>query len=370
MNKVYLWVKKEPVLIISAICAVISMFFYRPSAEYIGYINFRVLCLLFSLMSVVAGFTKCGLFNVLAQKVIQKCHSTLSISIILVMLTFFCSMLITNDVSLITFVPFTILILEMTGQRKNMILVIVLQTIAANLGSMATPIGNPQNLFLFSEYNINAGQFFSVMTLYTAISFVLILIGCLFVKREKIDVSLDNMDSSIKNKKNMAVYAILFIISFLAVFRVVSYIATTIITALVILIMDRDIFKRVDFLLLVTFVFFFIFSGNLGNIDAVHDLLSSAINKNPMITSVAASQVISNVPAAVLLAGFTQDWKSLLIGTNIGGLGTPIASMASLISLKLYMNEKGADNKKYMAVFLILNVVFLIILLLAEMIVG
>lgn len=370
MNKVYLWVKKEPVLIISAICAVISMFFYGPSAEYIGYINFRVLCLLFSLMAVVAGFTKCGLFNVLAQKVVQKCHSTLSISIILVMLTFFCSMLITNDVALITFVPFTILILEMTGQRKNMILVIVLQTIAANLGSMATPIGNPQNLYLFSEYNVSASQFFSIMTFYTVISFVLILIGCLFVKKEKIEVSLDNMDSSIKNKKNMAVYAVLFIISFLAVFRVVSYVVTTAVTAIAILIIDRDIFKRVDFCLLITFVFFFIFSGNLGNIDTVHNLLSGAINKNTIITSVVASQFISNVPAAVLLSGFTQDWKSLLIGTNIGGLGTPIASMASLISLKLYMNEKGTNSKKYMVVFLAVNVIFLIILLLAEMIFG
>lgn len=366
MNKVYLWVKKEPVLIISAICAVISSFLYWHPTEYIGYINFRVLCLLFSLMAVVAGFTKCGLFNVLAQKVVKKCHSTLSISIILVLLTFFCSMLITNDVALITFVPFTILVLEMTGQKKNMILVIVLQTVAANLGSMATPIGNPQNLFLFSEFNISAGQFFSVMTLYTVISLVLVLVGCLFIKKEKIDVSLNNSDSSIKNKKNLVIYLILFIISFLAVFRVFSYIAATIITAVVIFIIDKNIFKKIDFCLLITFVFFFVFSGNLGNIDTVNNLLSNAINKNTMVTSVVASQFISNVPAAVLLSGFTQDWKSLLIGTNIGGLGTPIASMASLISLKLYMNIGGSDNKKYMLVFVAVNIIFLAVLLLAE----
>lgn len=369
MNKVGTLIKKEPVLTVSAVCAVVSMFFYAPSAEYIGYINFRVLCLLFSLMAVVAGFTKCGLFNVLAQKVIKKCHTSRGLGIILVMLPFFCSMLITNDVSLITFVPFTILILGITGQKKNMILIIVLQTIAANLGSMATPIGNPQNLFLFSEYGIGGGEFFSVMTLYTVLSLILVLAGCFFVKKETISVALDT-EANIENKRNMIVYAVLFVLSFLAVFRVVSYIVTTAVTAVVILIMDREIYKRVDFLLLLTFVFFFIFSGNLGNIESVHSILSEAINKNTMVTSVVASQFISNVPAAVLLSGFTQDWKSLLIGTNIGGLGTPIASMASLISLKLYMNEKGADNKKYMLVFLALNILFLIILLLAEFIFG
>ena len=367
MNKVGMLIKKEPVLVVSAVCAVVSMFFYAPSAQYIEYINFRVLCLLFSLMAVVAGFTKCGLFNVLAQKVIGKCHTSTGLAVILVMLPFFCSMLITNDVSLITFVPFTILILGITGQTKNMILIIVLQTIAANLGSMATPIGNPQNLFLFSEYGISGGQFFSVMTIYTVLSFILVLAGCFLVKKENISVDLDS-GAKIENRKNMAVYAVLFLISFLAVFRVVSYIVTTVITAAAILIMDREIFKRVDFLLLLTFVFFFIFSGNLGNIESVNSLLSEAINGNTIITSVVSSQFISNVPAALLLSGFTQDWKSLLIGTNIGGLGTPIASMASLISLKLYMNEKDADNKKYMAVFMAINIIFLVILLIAAFI--
>ena len=369
MNRFISLLKKEPVLIVSAICAVISMFFYAPSAEYIGYINFRVLCLLFSLMAVVAGFTKCGLFDILAQKVIKKCHSSLSLGIILVMLTFFCSMFITNDVSLITFVPFTILLLGMTGQRKNMILIIVLQTVAANLGSMAIPIGNPQNLYLVSEYNISGGDFFSVMTVYTVISLILVLGGCFLIKREKIDMPV-KIDTEINSRRDLAVYAVLFAISFLAVFRVVSYVITTAVTFIVILIMDREIFKKVDFLLLLTFVFFFIFSGNLGNIDSVSGLLSEAINKNTMLTSVIASQFISNVPAAVLLSGFTGDWKSLLIGTNIGGLGTPIASMASLISLKLYMNEKDAENKKYMLVFLAVNIICLAVLLAAEFIIG
>lgn len=207
------------------------------------------------------------------------------------------------------------------------------------------------------------------MTVYTVISLILVLGGCFLIKREKIDMPV-KIDAEINSRRDLAVYAVLFAISFLAVFRVVSYVITTAVTFIVILIMDREIFKKVDFLLLLTFVFFFIFSGNLGNIDSVSGLLSEAINKNTMLTSVIASQFISNVPAAVLLSGFTGDWKSLLIGTNIGGLGTPIASMASLISLKLYMNEKDAENKKYMIVFLAVNIICLAVLLAAEFIIG
>ena len=368
LAKIKTFIKKEAVLCISAMCAVITMFLVPPSAEYIEYIDFRVLCLLFSLMGVVAGFKSVGAFKWLTYQLLRRIKNGRVLGITLVLLPFFASMLVTNDVALLVFVPFTMLLLSGLGCEKNIIPIIVMQTVAANLGSMATPVGNPQNLFLYSAFNLGAGEFFSVTLPLTAVSLMCLCVGTLPIMPKSLpEQSLES--EKITSAKNFAVYALLFVLCLLTVFRVVPYQVTTAILIVALLIIDRKLFGEIDFMLLLTFVCFFIISENLGRVEVVRSFLQSLLSKSTLLTSVGASQVISNVPAAVLLSGFTDNWKELLSGVNIGGLGTPIASLASLITLKLYMNTNGAKVMKFLGVFTIANIVGLVILLAFEMLV-
>lgn len=367
LTKIKAFVKKEVVLCISALCAVITMFFVPPSAEYIEYIDFRVLCLLFSLMGVVAGFKSVGAFKWLTYQLLRRIKNGRVLGLTLVMLAFFASMLVTNDVALLVFVPFTMLLLSGLGCEKNIIPIIVMQTVAANLGSMATPVGNPQNLFLYSAFNLGAGEFFSVTLPLTSVSFLCLCAGTLPIMPKSLPER--NFESEqITSPKNFVIYALLFILCLLTVFRVIPYHVTTVILIAALLVTDRKLFAEIDFMLLLTFVCFFIISENLGRVQIVRDFLQSLLSKSTLLTSVGASQVISNVPAAVLLSGFTDNWRELLSGVNIGGLGTPIASLASLITLKLYMNTKGAKVMKFLGIFTAVNIAGLVILLAFEMI--
>lgn len=367
LTKIKTFVKKEAVLCISALCAVITMFLVPPSAEYIEYIDFRVLCLLFSLMGVVAGFKSVGAFKWLTYQLLRRIKNGRVLGLTLVMLPFFASMLVTNDVALLVFVPFTMLLLSGLGCEKNIIPIIVMQTVAANLGSMATPVGNPQNLFLYSAFNLGAGEFFSVTLPLTAVSLVCLCTGTLPIMPKALPEQ--NLESEkITSLGKFAVYGLLFVLCLLTVFRVVPYQLTTAILVISLLIINRKLFSEIDFMLLLTFVCFFIISENLGRVQIVRDFLQSLLSKSTLLTSVGASQIISNVPAAVLLSGFTDNWRELLAGVNIGGLGTPIASLASLITLKLYMNTKGARVMKFLGVFTVANIAGLIILLGFEMI--
>ncbi len=367
LTKIKNFVKKEAVLCISAVCAVLTMFLVPPSAEYIEYIDFRVLCLLMCLMGVVAGFKSVGAFKWLTYQLLRRIKNGRVLGLTLVLLPFFASMLVTNDVALLVFVPFTMLLLYGLACEKSIIPIIVLQTVAANLGSMATPVGNPQNLFLYSAFSLGAGEFFSVTLPLTAVSFVAISL-CTLPMMPKILPEQKLESEKITSGKKFAVYGSLFVLCLLTVFRVVPYQVTTAILIVVLIITDRKLFREIDFMLLLTFVCFFIISENLGRVDAVRDFLQSLLSKSTLLTSVGASQVISNVPAAVLLSGFTDNWRALLSGVNIGGLGTPIASLASLITLKLYMNTKGAKVMKFLGVFTIANIVGLVVLLGFEMI--
>lgn len=354
MEKLRKWIQKEAVLVTAAVCALVSMFFCPPSAAYLGYIDLRVLCLLFCLMAVVAGLQECGLFLALAQKLLSGRRKFRLITLSLVLLPFFTSMLITNDVALITFVPFAILVLGLVGRTKDLIWVVVLQTAAANLGSMATPVGNPQNLFLYARYQLGAAQFFQVMGPLTLLCFLGLGIGALCVKNETLQVRFEQ-EHKIQNPRKLGLFLGLFILCLLSVFRVLPYGLLTGIVALCLLVWDRPLFKAVDYSLLATFVCFFIFAGNLGQLEAVRGFLAGLLEKNTLLTGALASQFISNVPAAVLLAGFTENWKGLLLGTNIGGLGTPIASLASLISLKAYLRHPEAQPGKYLLWFSAVN---------------
>ena len=362
LTKIKAFIQKETVLFIAALCAVLTLFLVPPDVEYLHYIDFRVLCLLLCLMAVVAGFKNVGAFRWLTYQLLCRILDGRLLSITLVLLPFFCSMLVTNDVALLVFVPFTLALLAQLGCTKHIIPVIVLQTVAANLGSMATPVGNPQNLYLYAAFNLSAAEFFSVVLPLTALSLVSLIAAALPVLPKHLPEQ-DLTDEKISSNRNLLIYGLLFVLCLLTVFRVVNYPVTTAIVVLVLLVLDRKLLKEIDFMLLLTFVCFFIVSENLGRVEAVRAFLQQLLNENTLLTAVGASQIISNVPAAVLLSGFTDSWKLLLSGVNIGGLGTPIASLASLITLKLYMRWPGANVGRFMAIFLVANVVGLIILL-------
>lgn len=362
LNSVKAFIKKESVLCIAALCAIATVFAVPPDREYLSYIDFRVLCLLMCLMAVVAGFKSVGAFKVLTYQLLSKIKSGRLLSVTLVLLPFFLSMLVTNDVALIVFVPFTLSLLFGIGCEKAVIPLIVLQTVAANLGSMATPVGNPQNLYLYSAYNLSAGDFFSCVLPLTAVSFVVLTAAALPVMPKKLpDRNCEK--ETLGNAKKLIVYSVLFILCLLTVFRIIPYIITTVIVMAVFLLIDRKLIKEIDFMLLLTFVCFFVVSENLGRVEIIREFLQNLLEKSTLLTSVGASQIISNVPSAILLSSFTDNWRDLLAGVNIGGLGTPIASLASLITLKIYMQSQNSKVLKFLGVFTLVNVIGLVLLL-------
>ena len=361
-EKIREFIKKETVLCIAALCAIATMFLVPPDGEYLHYIDFRVLCLLLCLMAVVAGFKSVGAFQWLTCQLLRRIRSGRILSLTLVLLPFFCSMLVTNDVALLVFVPFTLGLLSQLGCAGAIIPILVLQTIAANLGSMATPVGNPQNLFLYAAFELGIGEFFGVVLPLTAVSLVCLAAASLPVLPKQLpEQKLE--DAKIRSGKQLVLYAVLFVLCLLTVFRVVPYPVTTILLVAVLFFVNRKLLKEIDYMLLLTFVCFFVVSENLGRMEAVREFLQNLLGKNTLLTAVGASQVISNVPAAVLLSGFTGSWADLLAGVNIGGLGTPIASLASLITLKLYIPSPGARVGRFMAVFTLANVIGLAVLL-------
>ncbi len=364
MEGIRKFIKNESVLCISALCAVATVALVPPDSTYWSYIDLRVLCLLACLMGVVAAAKSCGLFEWLARVLLSLCRSGRSLGIVLVSLPFFASMLVTNDVALLAFVPFTLTLLRRIGGERYTVPILVLQTVAANLGSMATPVGNPQNLFLYAAYELSAGEFFAVTLPLTALSFVLLATASAFVLPKELPAfSLEKAE--LRGGKKLALYGVLFVLCLLTVFRVLHFGVLTAIVLLAFVLVEPKLLRELDIALLLTFVCFFIVSGNLGRVEAVREFLQQLLGQNALLTSAAASQVISNVPAAVLLSEFTNDWRSLLMGVNIGGLGTPIASLASLITLKLYLRESDAKIGKFLGVFTLANVLGLVILLLA-----
>lgn len=370
MRKCIEFLKKETVLCIAFILAVVSAFLVPVDAQYIDYIDFRVLVLLFALMTVMSGLQALGIFEKLSYALLKYVKSTRSLTLLLVSLCFFLAMFITNDVALITFVPFTILILEKTNRPQNLIPIIVLETIAANLGSMLTPIGNPQNLYLYGLSGLSIGEFLLHMAPASILSFVMLLICCFLLKKE--NIALSGPTAALENKKPALTiyYFALFILCLLTVAYLIPYPVLLLVSIPVLLIWDRGTLKKVDYCLLLTFISFFVFIGNMQRIPSVAEMISSLVEGKELLAAFLASQVISNVPAAMLLSGFTDHYKDLLIGVNIGGLGTLIASLASLISFKYFANyvptlpkEYGVTKGKYMIYFTVMNVLFAVVLL-------
>lgn len=388
-TKVKDFFKKETVCCIAFLLAVVSMFFIPPSVNYFSYIDFRVLALLFCLMAVVRGFSSIGVFTRLGTMLLTHVHSLRMLSALFIFLCFFFSMLITNDVALITFVPFTILVLSMAGQKKFLIPVIVLETIAANLGSMLTPLGNPQNLYLYTISGLSIGAFVRIMLPYSFVSAILLLIFILFLPKDTVStataantanstntVTASNTSNviceAVKARKNprilFAFYLILFLLCLLTVLHILPYQILFFLVLTGFLLLDYRVLKDVDYFLLLTFLCFFIFIGNMKQISLVHELISKLLVHHEVLMGIGASQIISNVPAAILLSGFTDDYSALLIGVNLGGLGTLIASLASLISFKFYTNSEGSDTRRFLGIFTLYNVIFLGVLFVLSLI--
>ncbi len=368
IKKIKEFIAKETVLCIAAGCAILTMFIVPPDKEYLHYIDFRVLCLLLCLMSVVVGLKTIGLFHWLTYQLLHCIHSGRILSATLVLLPFFSSMFVTNDVALIIFIPFTLMLLDQLDCKSSIIPVTVFQTIAANLGSMATPVGNPQNLYLYAFYNMSIRDFFSVTLPLTAISLIALTVASIpLLPRKLPKQAMEKAD--IRSTKQLLVYLVLFVLCLLTVFRIVSYPLTTAITIVVLLLVDRKLLREIDYMLLLTFVCFFTVSENLGRIDAVRIFLQQLLQWDTLFTAVGTSQVISNVPAAVVLSGFTDQWRQMLAGVNIGGLGTPIASLASLITIKFYIGWPGAKIAKFLGYFTVANLIGLAVLLLSVQII-
>ena len=361
MSHVKDFLKREAVLCIAFLAAVISCFFVPPDGAYLKYIDLRTLALLYCLMVVVAGLRKAGSFTALAHFLCERAGNLRLMSAVLVALCFFSSMLITNDVALLTFVPFAVVVLGMAKREKELVWVVVLQAVAANLGSMLTPVGNPQNLYLYSRYGMGGVDFFSATAPVWGLSLLLVMGSCLLIKKEPVSVFLG--EKPILLRKLLLFYAAMFLLCLLVVFRLIRWPVMLALVLLLVGLFDRRTLLKADFLLLLTFVCFFIFAGNLARIDAVDRLLRQILTGRELFVGALCSQVISNVPAALLLSGFTENARALLLGVNIGGLGTPVASLASLIALKLYSHAERAEPGAFLRRFSLLNFLLLAVLL-------
>ena len=357
--------KKETILCISGVLAFVSAFIIPPDAGYKDYCDVRVLTLLFCLMAVMGGLQQLGVFDRFASSLLAKAKNLRQLTAILVMLCFFSAMLVTNDVALITFVPFTIMLLQRANLTEKLIPIIVMQTIAANLGSMLTPVGNPQNLYLYTVSGMGLRSFFAATLPLTLISLLLLVLFCMNQKPEPLAPPEKREEAAYGRKEKFFLWtlAMLFVLCLLAVFHLVDHFWVLAVILLWFLLQQHGVLKGLDYNLLITFVFFFVLIGNLGRIPVIRGALQELLLGREVLVSFFSSQFISNVPAAVLLSEFTDRYDLLLAGVNIGGLGTLIASMASLISYKYFAQIPGEKKGKYMIYFTKMNILFAVVLL-------
>lgn len=350
------FLKKEIVLVIATVLAITSSLISTPK---LSYIDFKVLILLFNLMIVVAAFKELKVLDNIAIGLLKKCNTYTSISFALIFITFIASMIVTNDVALITFVPLSIVIAKKAN--IDVLKIVIFQTLAANLGSSFTPMGNPQNLFIYSYYNLSPLDFFKITV--PIVILAIVFLSILILKDKNMKLKLDLSDVIIENKRDVVLFSLLFGIILLSVFHLIDYKITFVITIITVLVLNKKLFKEIDYSLLITFIGFFIFIGNISTMDVVRSFMENILNseKSTFISSILASQVISNVPATMLLSGFTGHFKELLLGVNIGGMGTLIASLASVISYKIYTGEFREKNDKYLRKFNLYNLLGLAI---------
>ena len=353
--------KSRIVLIVALVAAAVTCFFVPPDGGYADYFDLDTLSCLFCTLAVVSALKRRRFFEWLATKIVTAFGNMRRVTFALVFVTYFGSMIMANDMALITFLPLGWLVLSSCGKTKYTAFVFVMQNVAANLGGMLTPFGNPQNLYLYSFFEIDAGEFFAIMAIPFAVAFVLIAGTCLVVKPEPI--RLETHPEPAPPVWRMIVYFVLFALSVMIVFRVFPYYVGLIVVTVALAILEPKCFLRVDYGLLLTFCAFFVFSGNLARIPAVRDLLASVVAMSPLLVGTATCQVISNVPSAVLLSRFTTDYRHLLIAVNIGGLGTPVSSLASLITLGEYRKREPGKTLRYLGLFSLINFSYLAVLI-------
>lgn len=387
MKRIAEFLKKETVLCIAAVLAVASMFLVPPDGSYKTYIDYKVLGLLFSLMVVTSGLRELGVFDKIAHAILEKAHNLRSLSLLMVALCFFSAMLITNDVALLTFVPFTILLLSLAGLSQHTVALVVYETVAANLGSMLTPVGNPQNLYLYTASGMELADFLKITAPVTLLSGVLLLVCCLSIKKKPVNpvrnriTEAENFRNDMQGKTDgkkqagsrITAYVLFYTVFVLAIAAVLKWIPTYVPFLMALCgtyVVQKEVLKKVDYCLLMTFVSFFVFIGNIGRIEAVRQMVEGLLEGWEMLVAFFSSQIISNVPAAMLLSGFTTNYEALIRGTNIGGLGTLIASLASLISYKYVVQALPEKKGKYFWYFTLVNVVFAAILLLFSFLAG
>ena len=352
--------KKNVVMLVAMLAALITMFFVPPDKAYLGYFDVKTLTCLFCVLAVVCAMKNIHLFYILAKKIVRLFKNARMSILALVYITFIGSMLIANDMALLTFLPLGLYVLNTTGKNRYMAFTFIMQNIAANLGGMLTPFGNPQNLYLYTRFEIPTGEFMSIMAPLFLLAVALITLCCvIFVKPEPLQMKDEKVALP---PARTTIYLLLFALSIAIVFRGIPYVVGLVVIPAVLLFMDRKALKMVDYPLLLTFVFFFIFSGNLARIQAVENFFSALLEKSTLLVSVGACQIISNVPSAILLSQFTDNYRDLLMGVNIGGVGTLIASLASLITFREYTKQNKGKTGYYIMLFTAFNFAFLIIM--------
>ena len=354
------WIKKNTVFCIATLAAIITCFFVPPDRAYLDYFDWNTLSCLFLTLGVVCALRNIKFFTILARKLVVMAGNLRSLFLLLIVITFIGSMIIANDMALITFLPLGYFALSVTGQEKYMAYLFVLQNISANLGGMLTPFGNPQNLYLYSYFKIPTGEFCMIMLPAFLLAIALLALACLPVK--PIPFTIHQKQSEPLNIKRTILYCVLFTLSILIVFRVVPFWLGLLIIPLVLFFVDKESLLMVDYPLLGTFFFFFIFAGNLARIDVVNQIVSSLLAKDTLLVSVSCCQFMSNVPSAILLSRFTTDYAPLLLGVNIGGTGTLLASLASLITFSEFKLLHPTETKKYLILFTAVNFAFLILM--------
>ena len=359
-ERILAFVKKNAVVCIALAAAIITSFIIPVDKEYVGYFDYKTLTCLFCVLAVVCALKNINFFYMLARKVVQLFKTARMSVLALVYITFIGSMLIANDMALLTFLPLGYFVLTTTKKEKYMAFTFIMQNIAANLGGMLTPFGNPQNLYLYSKYEIPNLEFMAIMAPPFILSVAIITLCCIiFVKPEPLSLSDERI---VLSPWRTVVYLLLFALSIVIVFRGIPYWIGLIVIPIALLILDRKALGMVDYGLLFTFVFFFILAGNKARIDDVRNLFSMLLEKSTLLFSVISCQCISNVPSAILLSQFTENYQDLLVGVNIGGVGTLIASLASLITFREYVKHNPGKTGYYIGLFSLFNFGFLIIL--------
>ncbi len=357
------FIKKNVVFFVAALAALVTACFVPPDAEYLTYFDWKTLVCLFLTLAVVCALRNIKFFTILARRLVLVSGNLRGLFLLLICITFIGSMLIANDMALITFLPLGYFALCAAGKEKHMAYLFILQNISANLGGMLTPFGNPQNLYLYSYYHIPTGEFCAIMLPPFLLAIAMLALACLPIKAERLTIS-EKFPETL-NVRRTVLYLTMFVFSLLIVFRVIPYWIGLVVIPAILLVVDREALKMVDYPLLGTFFFFFIFAGNLARIDAVNEALSALMSKDALLVSVLSCQGISNVPSAILLSRFTTDYRALLLGVNIGGTGTLIASLASLITFSEFRLLYPGHGKRYFWLFTVINVVFLVVMTIA-----